>query len=146
MNYKLIAKEILDSVGGNENIRSLTQCFTRLRFVLKDSEKIEKKKIEQLEGVISVVESGGQFQIVIGTKVKKIYEELVKIMDIDTVQEGIKEENGNIWNKILIAISTIFTPMIPAIAASGLLKGFLTMAKIISANKGVDAVLDFIYY
>ena len=76
MNYNLIARNILEAVGGNENIINFSHCFTRLRFTLKESEKADKRRIEKLEGVISVVESGGQFQIVIGTKVGKIYEKL----------------------------------------------------------------------
>lgn len=145
MDYKVIAKNIVEAVGGKENIKSLSHCFTRLRFVLKDSKKADKKSVEQIEGVISVVESGGQFQVVIGAKVTKVYDELITMIDIDTIQDDIKEEKGNIWNRVLIAVSTMFTPMVPAIAASGLLKGFLTMAKIIVANKGGDITTSDTY-
>ena len=143
MNYNKIGRDILKEVGGTFNVKELTYCFTRLRFVLKDLKLVDKKKIEQLEGVISVIESGGQLQVVIGSKVEKIYLEIVPILS--QKDEVKKEENkneslevGNIWNRILIAISTIFTPMVPAIAASGLLKGALTVARILASNKGID--------
>ncbi len=143
MNYNKIGRDILKEVGGTFNVKELTYCFTRLRFVLKDLKLVDKKKIEQLEGVISVIESGGQLQVVIGSKVEKIYLEIVPILS--QKDEVKKEENkneslevGNIWNRILIAISTIFTPMVPAIAASGLLKGVLTVARILASNKGID--------
>lgn len=143
MNYNKIGRDILKEVGGTFNVKELTYCFTRLRFVLKDLKLVDKKRIEQLEGVISVIESGGQLQVVIGSKVEKIYLEIVPILS--QKDEVKKEENkneslevGNIWNRILIAISTIFTPMVPAIAASGLLKGALTVARILASNKGID--------
>ncbi|WP_052193985.1 PTS transporter subunit EIIC [Cetobacterium sp. ZOR0034] len=143
MNYNKIGRDILKEVGGTFNVKELTYCFTRLRFVLKDLKLVDKKRIEQLEGVISVIESGGQLQVVIGSKVEKIYLEIVPILS--QKDEVKKEENkneslevGNIWNRILIAISTIFTPMVPAIAASGLLKGTLTVARILASNKGID--------
>ena len=145
MDYKIIAEDILEAVGGEENIKSLSHCFTRLRFVLKDNRKADKKKIEQLEGVISVVESGGQFQVVIGAKVTKVYDELITMVNVEMSLKETQEKEGNIWNRVLIAISTIFTPMVPAIAASGLLKGVLTMAKIIVANKGGDITTNDTY-
>ncbi|MGL5176002.1 MAG: PTS transporter subunit EIIB, partial [Cetobacterium sp.] len=112
MNYNKIGRDILKEVGGTFNVKELTYCFTRLRFVLKDLKLVDKKRIEQLEGVISVIESGGQLQVVIGSKVEKIYLEIVPILS--QKDEVKKEENkneslevGNIWNRILIAISTI---------------------------------------
>ena len=69
MDYKKIAGDILENVGGKSNIKSVTHCFTRLRFVLKDEKKANKEVVEHLEGVISVVVAGGQFQVVCGAKV-----------------------------------------------------------------------------
>lgn len=144
MNYNQIARDILKNVGGSGNVKGLTHCFTRLRFQLKDSKKANKETIEHLEGVISVVESGGQFQVVLGTKVNQVYDALVPMLSIDETTE-ISEEKVSIWNRILIAVSAMFTPMVPAIAASGLLKGFLTIAKIVAARHGVDITLNQTY-
>ena len=144
MNYNQIAKDIIENVGGSENIRGLTHCFTRLRFQLKDSKKAKKEIIEHLEGVISVVESGGQFQVVLGTKVTKVYEALLPMVSLEE-DTGSSEEKGSIGNRILIAISSMFTPMVPAIAASGLLKGLLTIARITASNHGMDITVNQTY-
>lgn len=144
MNYNQIAKDILTNVGGTGNVKGLTHCFTRLRFQLKNSNKANKEMIEHLEGVISVVESGGQFQVVLGTKVNQVYDAMVPMISIDETTE-ISEEKVSIWNRILIAVSAMFTPMVPAIAASGLLKGFLTIAKILAAKQGVDITVNQTY-
>lgn len=137
MNYNQIAKDIAAGVGGAENIKELTHCFTRLRFQLIDPKKADKAAVGQLEGVISVVESVGQFQVVLGTKVNQVYEAMVPILSLEENVDGDKGK-ASVWNRILIAVSSIFTPMIPAIAASGLLKGFLTIAKILASQRGVD--------
>lgn len=144
MNYNQIAKDIIENVGGSENIRGLTHCFTRLRFQLKDSKKAKKEVIEHLEGVISVVESGGQFQVVLGTKVTKVYEAILPMVSLEE-DTGSSEEKGSIGNRILIAISSMFTPMVPAIAASGLLKGLLTIARITASNHGMDITVNQTY-
>lgn len=144
MNYNQIAKDMIANVGGAGNVKGLTHCFTRLRFELKDSNKADKNTIEGMEGVISVVESGGQFQVVLGTKVTKVYDEIMPMLSLEET-ESENEEKGSILNRILITVSAIFTPMVPAIAASGLLKGFLTIARIMAAKRGVDITVDHTY-
>lgn len=126
MDYKTVAANILKNVGGAENVTDLTHCFTRLRFVLKNEELANKAVIEKLEGVIQVVVAGGQFQVVIGTKVNKVYEEILPMVNLSG--EKVEAEKGSIWNSILQGISKIFTPLVPAIAASGLIKGLLAIA------------------
>lgn len=85
-----------------------------------------KAVIEKLEGVIQVVVAGGQFQVVIGTKVNKVYDEILPMVNLSG--EKVEAEKGSIWNSILQGISKIFTPLVPAIAASGLIKGLLAIA------------------
>lgn len=126
MDYKTVAANILKNVGGAENVTDLTHCFTRLRFVLKNEELANKAVIEKLEGVIQVVVAGGQFQVVIGTKVNKVYDEILPMVNLSG--EKVEAEKGSIWNSILQGISKIFTPLVPAIAASGLIKGLLAIA------------------
>ncbi|WP_077611033.1 beta-glucoside-specific PTS transporter subunit IIABC [Clostridium sp. Marseille-P2415] len=144
MNYNQIAKDIITNVGGSENVMGLTHCFTRLRFQLKDSKKANRETIEHLEGVISVVESGGQFQVVLGTKVTKVYDVIMPMLSLEESADS-SEEKVSVWNRILIAVSAIFTPMVPAIAASGLLKGFLTIARITASNHGMDITVNQTY-
>lgn len=134
-----VAQRILEEVGGKENISSLTHCFTRLRFVLKDKGKANKEVISNLEGVIQVVEASGQFQIVLGNKVEKIYDELMPMVgELEETNNDNGEKIG-IGTKILNTVAAIFTPTVPAIAASGMLKGILAVAALIGLNMyGVD--------
>ncbi len=128
MDYKEIASEILENVGGAGNVKDLSHCFTRLRFVLKDPNLANKEAVERTEGVIQVVVAGGQFQVVCGSKVNKIYDEILPMVNVSAESgEEIEEEKGSLWNWILQTISKIFTPLVPAIAASGLIKGILSI-------------------
>ncbi|MBA1393479.1 PTS beta-glucoside transporter subunit IIABC, partial [Lactobacillus sp. XV13L] len=78
MNYQKLAQDILKLVGGDANIKSAWHCATRLRFLLKDEKKAQTDKIEALDGVITVVQAGGQYQIVIGNNVAQVYDALVE--------------------------------------------------------------------
>ena len=147
MDYENIAGNILDYVGGSENVKSLTHCFTRLRLELTNPGQADQEAIRRLEGVIGVVESGGQLQVVMGTKVSAVYEAMQRVMGRENTA-GREETAGRasqseprrrlFLNRILIAVSAMFTPMVPAIAASGLLKGLLTIARITASGRGVD--------
>lgn len=152
MNYTKIAEDIIINVGGRENIESLTHCFTRLRFILKEEKKANKQKIEQLEGVISVVQAGGEYQVVCGAKVEHIYDALIQLLDIEKLSnhsnnENVKQKKSakHVGNQLLQTITQIFTPLVPAIAAAGLIKGFLTAAKLIMSNQGVDITTSDTY-
>lgn len=138
MNDQKIASSIVRDVGGVENIKSVTHCFTRLRFILKDENKAKDEAIKQTEGVISVVKSGGQYQVVCGSKVDAIFQEVTKLVGEQDTEGSEKEEKPAIGNLILQKITEIFTPLIPAIAAAGLIKGLLTAAKILMSQYGVD--------
>ena len=137
MDYVKIAKNILDNLGGKDNIKELSHCMTRLRFKLNNSSKANKNNISKIEGVITVVESMGQFQVVIGNKVTKVYDELVKLVpesDAFNYNSESSEKQG-IGNTILSAVSGIFTPTIPAIAGSGMIKGILSVLAMYYMNK-----------
>lgn len=143
MDIHKTAKSILEHVGGSENIKDVSHCFTRLRFVLKDDSKADKLTVERLEGVIQVVISGGQFQVVLGSKVNQVYEALLPLLPENGASGG--KGKGNIANSVLQTISKMFTPLIPAIAASGLIKGILTAAKLLAAKNGVDISVNDTY-
>ena len=134
MDYQAIAKEILKDVGGKDNIVDVTHCYTRLRFVLKDTKQANKEALLQTEGVISVVESGGQYQVVLGNKVAHVYNVLEPLLAQQlTTKTSIKEKNS-LGNRILNTVAAIFTPVVPAIAASGMLKGILAIAVMVANN------------
>ena len=125
MNKAELAKNILALVGGKENVNSVVHCATRLRFKLADESKANKEKIEKLDGVISVIISGGQYQVVIGNIVSYVYDELVKIGGFKENKENVSDKNGNIFNNLIDIISAIFTPILGALIESGIIKGIL---------------------
>ncbi len=128
MDYKKVASDILENVGGKENIKSMTHCFTRLRFVLRDSKKANKDVVSRLEGVIQVVEAGGQFQVVLGSKVNKVYDQAVTLLggEIGGGEVDVPAEKQSFGNLLIQKLGEIFTPLVPAIAAAGLIKGLLS--------------------
>lgn len=134
MDYQAIAKEILKDVGGKDNIVDVTHCYTRLRFVLKDTKQANKEVLLQTEGVISVVESGGQYQVVLGNKVAHVYNALEPLLAQQLTTKTSTKEKNSLGNRILNTVAAIFTPVVPAIAASGMLKGILAIAVMVANN------------
>lgn len=128
-NWAELASSIVELMGGKDNIRSYTHCITRLRFRLKDEGKADDKKIGQLEGVIQIMHAQGQYQVVIGTHVTDVYDEVVKILP-DLAGGEVEQDDGdkgNIVGKLLDIITGIFTPFLPAFTAAGLLKALAVM-------------------
>ena len=134
MDYQAIAKEILKDVGGKDNIVDVTHCYTRLRFVLKDTKQAKKEALLQTEGVISVIESGGQYQVVLGNKVAHVYNALEPLLAQQLTTKTSTKEKNSLGNRILNTVAAIFTPVVPAIAASGMLKGILAIAVMVANN------------
>ena len=129
MKNQELAKLILEHVGGEANIRSLTHCVTRLRFTLYDDSKASSKAIEGLDGVLGVQLQGGQFQVIVGSKVGKVYQELIAMTKLssepaETVQDKKKK---SVVSNILETISSILIPSLPPIIGGGMIKGFLFM-------------------
>lgn len=134
MDNKKLAGDIVRLVGGEENINDLVHCATRLRFSLKDSKKAERETLEKHEGVITVVESGGQFQVVVGSHVANVYSEIVKNTTFLNKTASESGENGqkvSAVSKVFEVISGSFSPLIPAMAGSGMLKALLTVLTLV---------------
>lgn len=127
MNYELLAKSILESVGGEKNVSHLTHCATRLRFNLKDSTKANVEKLKKTKGVMGVVNKGGQFQVIIGSDVASAYKELLKLGDFQsgTSKDDSDEKKG--LAKAFDIISGTFTPILPPLTAAGMLKAMLVL-------------------
>ena len=139
---KEIAVRVLDAVGGKENVNSVVHCATRLRFKLKDEGKADTNRLIQDDDVIQVVQSGGQYQVVIGSHVSDVYRELTGVANFDGESEK-SAEKGNPLNQLIDIISSIFTPFLGAMAGAGVLKGFLTLAVTmnwLAADSGVYTV------
>lgn len=132
MAYESEGKEILELVGGAGNVRTLTHCVTRLRFELKDSGKAETEKIKALGYVLKVVESGGQYQIVIGPAVTDYYDAVLATMSQAGVAADGEAADGAASKQkpldvVLKVISGAFSPIIPLMAGSGMIKAVLTL-------------------
>lgn len=132
MDYKQLGLEILLQVGGKDNVSKLTHCATRLRMEFNDDSKVQAKAIESLPGVISVVERGGQFQIVVGNNVQQTFRAIQKeIGDLSGRQsEKNSQARGGVISQIISVISTTFTPVIPAITGAGMIKALLAILKL----------------
>lgn len=134
MNYKQTAKEILTLVGGKENLSNISHCATRLRLKLVNSSIVDRSAVEEVEGVVSVVEKAGFFQIIIGLDVDKVYAEFEKLTGkIESTNSSADGEDGGddnagIISSIFSAISGIFAPLLPILAGSGILRGLTLLA------------------
>ncbi|NMI06784.1 PTS transporter subunit EIIC [Paenibacillus sp. SZ31] len=157
MNNKDLAKNVLDLVGGEQNISGLTHCATRLRFVLKDDNKADLKALDQLEGVLKAQNSGGQIQVVIGAKVDAVYSE-VKNLTSDHIGEltestdsGPKKRRNPV-NVVLETIAGIFTPVLPALVGCGMIKCLATVITAMGYLEGsgfltiINMIGDCIFY
>ena len=130
MDYQKSAKEVLHAIGGADNIVSAAHCATRLRLVIADNSKVDKKTLENIDGVKGVFEAQGQLQIIFGTgEVNKVYEQFVKLGNIGVSStEELKKQaakQGNIFQYMIKTLGDIFVPIIPAIVASGFLMGIM---------------------
>lgn len=122
------AKNLLEYIGGKNNIKAVTHCVTRMRFVLVDEQKADIKKIEMLKSAKGTFTQAGQFQVIIGNEVSEFYNEFTKIAGIDGVsKEAVKDaakSNQTFLQKLMANLAEIFTPLIPALICGGLILGF----------------------
>ena len=130
MDYEACGKQILQEIGGRENLVSAAHCATRLRLVIADNKKVSKEKLEAIDGVKGVFEASGQLQIIIGTgAVNKVFDEFVKAGGIEGVSETEVKQAAAAkapwYQRAIKTLGDIFVPIIPAIVASGLLMGLL---------------------
>jgi beta-glucoside PTS system EIICBA component len=145
LSYQSFAKEIVQLVGGEQNIISVVHCATRLRFTLKDHSQAHKKNLENLDGILSVVENSGQFQVVIGSHVSEVYKDVIKIANVDSAaKDSSVKSKGNVIAKIFDVISGSFSPLLGALAGAGMLRALLallTMTDLLSAESGTYLIL-----
>lgn len=126
--YQALAEEIVKNVGGKDNVAGLVHCITRLRFTLKDEGIAKDQVLKDMEGVVTVMKSGGQYQVVIGNHVPEVFEDVMALLDL---KEGAAEPEGKKPGKILDraidVVSGIFQPILGIMAACGMLKGLNTL-------------------
>lgn len=146
MNYQKLAQSIVKNIGGSGNIQQVTNCATRLRFVLKDNTLVNEGVLKKTQGVMGTTKSGGQFQIIIGTEVPKVKKEVENILGDDFKETKSTAKDGFV-NKILGVLSGSITPMIPALTGAGLMKAFMALfvtLGFISKTDDLYIILNFI--
>ena len=130
LDYRKCAQEIVDHIGGRDNVAQAAHCATRLRLVIKDNSKVDKDYLDNIEGVKGMFESNGQLQLIIGTgTVNKVYDEFLDITGMtaatkDDVKAAAAAQEP-LWKRLLKPIGDVFVPILPAIVASGLMMGLV---------------------
>ncbi len=150
--YETLAKEILNSVGGRDNVNSLTHCITRLRFKLKDESKAQDEVLKSMEGVVTVMKSAGQYQVVIGNQVQDVYEQIVPLLHAEQSQTVQSAEKEKLLDRFVDIISGIFQPILGIMAACGMIKGvnmlFMTLGLYVETSGGyriINAIGDALF-
>ncbi|MBL5904558.1 PTS transporter subunit EIIC [Serratia fonticola] len=126
INYADSAKEIVRLIGGDNNVINVTHCATRLRFILKDTSQADKDTLKRVKGVITVIESSGQLQVVIGNHVGDAYREVLKLVNMDE-NVAVSAPNVGIVSRLMDIISSIFAPFLYPLAACGVLQGLISL-------------------
>lgn len=122
--YETLAKEIVTHIGGKGNVTGLTHCITRLRFKLKDESLAQDDVLKNMEGIVTVMKSGGQYQVVIGNHVGDVYADVMPLLDLDATQnEEAPAKKEKLLDRFVDIISGIFQPILGIMAACGMVKG-----------------------
>lgn len=148
-DYTVLARDIMELIGGTENVSGLTNCMTRLRFNVIDENKVKLDKLKQLDGVINVIISGGQHQVVIGTHVGKVYEAIESVTGVHykggETSSTSDKKSGNVLSAFLSMVSGIFFPAMGAMCGVGLLKGFLVALTTLGWMSNTSGVYTILY-
>lgn len=151
--YTNLAQDIVKNVGGKENINNVFHCITRLRFNLKDESKANDEFFKNNDEIVTLMKSGGQYQVVIGNHVPEVFEEVTKVAGISGDQPSGSSSNQNLGAKLLEYIQAIFMPYLSVLAAAGIIKGLATIlstAGWVPAESGLGVLLaamgDTVFY
>lgn len=147
IDYRITAKELVKELGGDANITKVTHCATRLRFILKDESLADSSKVTKIPGVITTVQAGGQYQVVIGNHVKDAYNYVTELITVDDTQDDTSHQKIGVFNRIIDIISSIFAPFLYTLAACGILQGILGIfvaLNMIDTTGGTYQILNFI--
>lgn len=147
IDYRITAKELVKELGGDANITKVTHCATRLRFILKDESIVDSSKVTKIPGVITTVQAGGQYQVVIGNHVKDAFNFVKELITVDETKADTPQPKTGLFNRIIDIISSIFAPFLYTLAACGILQGILGIfvaLNMIDTTGGTYQVLNFI--
>lgn len=121
--YEALAKDIVANVGGKENVISVINCITRLRFKLRDEKKANTDVLKKMDGVVTVMQSGGQYQVVIGNHVPEVRADVDAVLGVLDTSPADSAQKGNLFDQFVELISGIFQPILAPLAAAGMIKG-----------------------
>lgn len=143
LNYRKCAEDIYDALGREENLIKAEHCATRLRLIVRDMAKVDRKKLEETEGVQGVMEGNGQLQIIIGAgTVNKVYYELRKSARLAELTERKEERKENLFgllSRLIRVVGDVFIPILPAVVSAGLLAGVIeAIGKLLPGFEGND--------
>lgn len=142
--YQELARKIVENVGGKENINGLTHCITRLRFKLKNEEKANDEILKNMDGIVTVMRAGGQYQVVIGNHVPVVFEEVIKAGNL-TFDEAVSTEKMRPFDMLIDGISGCFQPFLAILAADGMIRGltaFLVFLGAFDRGSGTFVMFD----
>lgn len=154
--YDGLARIIIQNVGGKENIVSLTHCMTRLRFKLKDESKANTDILKETDGVVTVIQSGGQYMVVIGQQVADVYDAVCSVGHIqpggavdddgNAVSSGdAPKEKTNVFNAFVSIVTSVFTPCLGVLAATGIIKGVLALFVAVGVLSNTSGTYNILY-
>lgn len=146
-NYEELARDIVEHVGGEENVDNLRHCITRLRFNLKDENKADTDYLKKRDGVVTVVKSAGQYQVVIGNEVANVYEAITEVSNIGEDRGDPEPDNSDVstLDRFIDTLSGLFQPFLGVLAATGIIKGLVAILGAFglnAVNSGFYAVLE----
>lgn len=150
--YDGLSQIILQNIGGKENVTSITHCVTRLRFKLKDEDKANTDILMDTDGIVTVMRSGGQYQVVIGNHVPDVFESVVRVGHLENVSaknsdraEDTPQEKMSPMNFLISIVTGVFTPFLGVLCACGIIKGFLALFVAVGLLDGAGSTYNILY-
>jgi PTS system beta-glucosides-specific IIC component len=150
--YDGLARMIIQNVGGKGNIVSLTHCVTRLRFKLKDESKANTEILKDMDGVVTVIQSGGQYMVVIGNHVPDVFDAVISVGHLESLavrtegdDDDAPKEKQNIFNAFVSIVTGVFTPFLGVLCACGILKGVLSLVTALGWMDGAGGTYNILY-
>lgn len=151
-DYKKLAAEVIENLGGKENISYLSHCITRLRFIVKDASKINVKAIENIDGVMGYATAGEQKQVIIGAGVNSAFHAVKEIIgdstevDSEQIKENLDAKKPGVVNTVIEALSSIIAPVVPAFCAGGMIKVLLLLLSTLGLCTGEEGACILLGY
>ena len=147
MKNKELAESIINKVGGKDNITSLVHCATRLRFVLNDDSKADAESLKKQKGVITVVKSGGQFQVVIGNHVADVFSDIMQLTNLNenNITNTAPDQKMGFFSKLIDLVSGIFIPALVVIVAGGIFKGVIALLQVLEIVNADSQTYNYLF-